>query len=254
MDYELTNGILTARVSSRGAELKSLLYRGAEYIWPGGEAWGWSAPVCCPWCGALGEFEHGGKRYPAGRHGFVREREHRLRARSADSLTLALRIQGDDPRWPWPFALAARYTMEAHSLTLAYRFENTGGEAMPLQFGFHPGFLAPAGSAIQAERPDIPGFGDRMPLTRGAFDRDSIHIERPASAWFRLDRGDGRSIQADTAGWPHVLLWGIPGDTPFACIEPWTGYPAEVGPWERPGVIPLEPGEVLERQLTVTVL
>ena len=254
MDYELSNGILSARVSSRGAELKSLVFQGAEYLWPGGEVWGWSAPVCCPWCGALEAFTHGGRRYAPGRHGFVREREHRLVERAPDALTLGLEVSTGDERWPWPFDLTAQYTLRGQCLTLAYRIGNTGGEPMPLQFGFHPGFLAPAGSAIRAEQPDIPGFGDRMPLVPGVFDNDSLHLERPSSAWFRLDRGDGRSVQVDTAGWPHVLLWGTPGDTPFACIEPWTGYPAAGGPFDRPGVLPLESGAALERQLSITVL
>lgn len=254
MDYELSNGILSARVSARGAELKSLVFQGVEYLWPGGEAWSWSAPVCCPWCGALEAFTHGGRRYAPGRHGFVREREHRLVEQAPDALTLGLEVTPDDERWPWPFALTARYALEGQRLTLSYRIGNTGREPMPLQFGFHPGFLAPAGSAVRAERLDIPGFGDRMPIVSGVFDNDSLHLERPVSAWFRLERGDGRGVQVDTAGWPHVLLWGMPGDTPFACIEPWTGYPAAGGPFDRPGVLPLEPGAALERQLSITLL
>ena len=45
MEYEITNGILTARMGSRGAQLLSLTLGGVVYVWPGGDAWGWSAPV-----------------------------------------------------------------------------------------------------------------------------------------------------------------------------------------------------------------
>ena len=252
MDYVLSNGTLTARVSSRGAELKSLRLRDVEYIWPGGEPWDWSAPVCCPWCGALDAFEYNGRHYAPGRHGFVRERPHQLVGQAPDALTFTLHVAPGDERWPWPFGLTVRYMMEDHSLILAYRIENTGGEAMPLQFGFHPGFLAPAGSAVRTQRPDIPMYGDCMPIAPGAFDGDSIHLECPASAWFRLDRGDGRSVRLDTEGYPHVLLWGVPGDTPFVCIEPWTGYPSGGSPWDRPDVLSLSHGETFERRLTIT--
>ena len=67
-------------MGSRGAQLLSLTLGGVEYVWPGGDAWGWSAPVCCPWCGAVegGAFVHAGRRYAAARHGFVRDCEHVL--------------------------------------------------------------------------------------------------------------------------------------------------------------------------------
>ena len=243
MDYEITNGILAARVSSRGAELKSLTLDGAEYVWPGGAEWAWSAPVCCPWCGVLDEFAFGGRRYGRSRHGFVREAEHRLLARSASSLTFALDIARGDERWPWPFSLTAAYELDGAQLTLTYTIANAGVEAMPLQFGFHPGFVAPKGSVIRAEKPDLPGGQDMLPILPGTFDSGSIDIAAPQSSWFRLERGDGRSLDVDTRGAGYVLLWGAAGNTPFACIEPWTGYPADGSPFDRPGVTVLSPGE-----------
>ena len=120
MEYCITNGILTARVSSRAAELKSLVFRDAEYIWPGGDEWGWSAPVCCRWCGALDKFERDGHVYGGSRHGFVREREHTLVLNSPDTLTFTLSVTEGDERWPWPFELVAEYTLCGASLTLTY--------------------------------------------------------------------------------------------------------------------------------------
>ena len=253
MDFEIGNGVLTARVASRGAELKSLRFNGAEYIWQAGPEWGWSAPVCCPWCGLLRPFERAGRSYAGGRHGFAREREHTLTAGGGDSLDLALEVQPGDGDWPWPFALLASYRLDANRLELSYRVLNTGEEAMPLQFGFHPGFIAPPGSAIRAERPDIPGFGSYMPITEGSFDNDSIDLAAPASRWMRLERGDGRAVEADTSDCAHVLLWGTPGSTPFACIEPWTGYPSDGGPFERPGALALAPGRELRRRLLLSI-
>ena len=57
MEYVITSGALTASVDTRGAQLRALKYKDTDYLWPGGDAWGWSAPVCCPWCGAAkGDF------------------------------------------------------------------------------------------------------------------------------------------------------------------------------------------------------
>ena len=243
MDYEITNGILAARVSSRGAELKSLTLDGVEYVWPGGAEWMWSTPVCCPWCGMLDEFEFSGRKYGGKRHGFVREAEHRLLASSASSLTFVLDIARGDERWPWPFSLTAEYMLHGAALTLSYTITNTGNERMPLQFGFHPGFVAPEGSVIRSEKPDMPGSADAMPIVPGTFDSGSIDIAAPKSSWFRLERGDGHSLTVDTSEASFVLLWGAEDATPFACIEPWTGYPAAGGPFDRPGVTVLSSGE-----------
>ena len=253
MEYCITNGILTARVSSRGAELKSLAYHGTEYIWPGGAEWGWSAPVCCPWCGALDAFDFGGAQYPAGRHGFVREREHTLALNSPDALAFTLGVAEGDERWPWPFELVAEYTLCGASLTLTYTLTNTGAQPMPLQFGFHPGFLAPEGSLIRASKAVIPDGSDTLRLAPGVFDNDSIHLDHPECASFCLERGDGRSVTVDTDGYEHVLLWGAPGETPFACIEPWTGYPGPGGPFEREGAISLSPGAEFKRTLKISL-
>lgn len=253
MEYCITNGTLNARVSSRGAELKSLVFRDAEYIWPGGDEWGWSAPVCCPWCGALDKFERDGRVYGGSRHGFVREREHALALEHSDALTFTLKVPEGDERWPWPFELRVEYNLCGASLTLGYTITNTGTGPMPLQFGFHPGFIAPAGSIIRADKDVMPDGSDTLPLVRGVFDNDSIHLDHPDCGSFCLERGDGRSVTVDTRGYEHVLLWGAPGDSPFACIEPWTGYPGPGGPFEREGAIALAPNCELQRALKISL-
>ena len=120
MEYVITSGALTARVDTRGAQLRALKYKDTDYLWPGGDAWGWSAPVCCPWCGAVegGAFGHAGKTYAAGRHGFVRESEHELAERGGDTLAFTLRVGEGDARWPWPFELRARYALDGCTLAL----------------------------------------------------------------------------------------------------------------------------------------
>lgn len=255
MEYEITNGILTARMGSRGAQLLSLTLGGVEYVWPGGDAWGWSAPVCCPWCGAVegGEFVHAGRRYAAARHGFVRDCEHELASRSAGQLTFALTIGEGDARWPWPFELTARFKLDADTLMLTYTLSNEGKEKMPLQLGFHPGFIAPAGSVIRAEKADMPDGTDALAIVPGLFDGGSIDLAGPASAWFRLERPDGHCVTVVTEGYPYVLLWGASGETPFACIEPWSGYPGSGGMFDRPGVTALAPGETFSRTLKIAL-
>lgn len=255
MEYTISNGALTARVDALGAELRSLMYNGAEYIWQAGAEWPRSAPLCCPWCGAVegGAFEYSGVTYAAPRHGFVRDCEHALTARDAASLSFRFAVEGGDARWPWPFELTADYALDGRELSLTVTVTNTGAETMPLQLGFHPGFIAPEGSAIRSEKSEMPGGADAMPIVKGTFDNDSMCVEHPESRWFALERSDGRSVTLDTRGFNYVLLWGAPGETPFACIEPWTGYPGPGGLFDRPGAVPLGPGGALARTLKISV-
>ena len=255
MEYEIKKGALSVRVDALGAELAAIEYAGAGYLWPGGSEWPRRAPVCCPWCGVVegGEFSHGGRKYAAGRHGFVRDREHTLIERSAESLTLALEVLPDDPEWPWPFALTARFEAREAALSASYELINTGGEPMPLQLGFHPGFTAPEGSLVRAEKGDFPGGADTLAVTSGAFDTDSVNLSRPASKWFRLERPDGRSVTVDAEGYGWFLVWGAPGLSPFVCLEPWTGFPGPGGLFSRPGVVSLAPGERFKRTLNISL-
>ncbi len=254
MEYEISSGALTARVSDVGAQLVSLRYENTEYLWQGGSEWPRRAPICCPYCGAVeGEsFTHGGRSYAAGRHGFVRDAEHELAERGGDSLAFAFALGEGDPRWPWPFALRAEYRLGAETLALRYDIMNSGAQAMPLQLGFHPGFIAPAGSVVRAQRPDFPGGADTLSLAPGLFDSGaSIDLAAPGSDWFRLERSDGRAVTVDARGFGWFLLWGVPGTTPFVCLEPWSGYPGPGGMFDRPGVTVLAPGERFTRTLNL---
>lgn len=253
MEYVIKKGALTAHVDTRGAQLRALDFDGAAYLWPGGEEWGWSAPVCCPWCGIVegGAFEHAGRSYAAGRHGFVRELEHRVVSQTDDTLSLALDIEEGNARWPWPFGLTASFAARESGLELSYVIANTGAETMPLQLGFHPAFLAPAGSRIVSQRPDMPGGRDVLELSPGLFDAGSLDMAAPESEWFRLERPDGRSVTVDAAGFTWFLLWGAPGKTPFACLEPWCGYPGAGDMFSRPDTVALEPGESFEKTLRI---
>ena len=95
MEHIIENHLLKARISSRGAELVSLVCKtdGVEHIWQGDPAvWKYHAPILFPWCGKQvgGSFTAKGRCYEAPQHGFGRNLEHRLVSRSDTELVLAL--------------------------------------------------------------------------------------------------------------------------------------------------------------------
>ena len=167
---------------------------------------------------------------PAPRHGFVREAEHTLLESGQARAVFALDVPGGDARWPLALRAPAEYRLGAGSLELRYSLRTRALRPCPYSLASTRGFIAPAGSAIRAEKPELPGGAGLLALTPGLFDAGSIDLAGPGSSWFRLERGDGRAVTVDARGLSYVLLWGAPGATPFACIEPWSGYPARAGP------------------------
>ena len=75
MNAELSNGILTAKFSTRGAELLALEKDGHDLLWSGDPAvWGFHAPILFPICGGLKDdkYLYRGKKYELKKDGFSR--------------------------------------------------------------------------------------------------------------------------------------------------------------------------------------
>ena len=105
MEFCLNNEKLCVRVSSLGAELRSV--RGAdgtEYLWQGDERfWRGRATNIFPYVGRLTEDSYlwRGARYKMGRHGFARGSEFTAEAATDTRLVLSLRA-GEATRESYP--------------------------------------------------------------------------------------------------------------------------------------------------------
>ena len=81
MEYVLQNASITAKVESYGAELRSVVKGGCEYLWQGDPAyWAGQAPILFPICGRLveGKYTFEGKTYEMTLHGFARKTAYTL--------------------------------------------------------------------------------------------------------------------------------------------------------------------------------
>ena len=75
---KISNGEITAVISTRGAELKSVVKNGREFIWEGDpNVWAGQAPLLFPICGGLKDDKYvlGGNEYTLEKHGFARFKE-----------------------------------------------------------------------------------------------------------------------------------------------------------------------------------
>lgn len=94
-EYQLRNQGLTLKISSTGAEMKSLKDNktNQEYLWCGDSAyWGRTSPVLFPIVGNYREKESvfEGKTYSMSQHGFARDMEFNLESQN-DSCVSILR-------------------------------------------------------------------------------------------------------------------------------------------------------------------
>ena len=148
MEFCLNNEKLCVRVSSLGAELRSV--RGAdgtEYLWQGDERfWRGRATNIFPYVGRLTEDSYlwRGARYKMGRHGFARGSEFTAEAATDTRLILSLRA-GEATResYPFDFKFSLIYELSGDTLRQTYCVENRGEGDMPFGLGGHPGFNVP---------------------------------------------------------------------------------------------------------------
>ncbi len=265
---------LRASISSRGAELSSLLDRsGREFLWQGGAAWPRRAPVLFPIVGQLpgGVLVHDGVEYPIGQHGFARDLEFAVSEVSEGSALFTL-DSGPETRahFPFDFRLDIRFTVLESRLGVVTTVSNTGGEAFSASLGEHPGFAWPILPGVpreqhtlefpHEERADIrrisgglllpegvptPVDGRTLTLRDDLFVDDAIIFDALASRSVRYSAPGTPVITVDFDDFPLLGVWSkAPGR--FVCIEPWYGMTAPQGfsgeYSAKPGQFVLQPG------------
>lgn len=292
MEFTLENEILTVTVTTSGAQVKSVLRKcdGVEHIWQADPAvWGQHAPILFPYAGRLPE----GKMTAKGRlfeglsaHGFARDMEHALVSHSRDTLILELTDRPETlAKWPYRFRLLSTFRLEGHTLHHTLTVENRDEEPMAYGIGFHPGFALPfdknhsaSDYVLQFDSLESPlclgtlphgllngkcyylGKNIReIPLDDRLFANDSHCMVGLSSKYLSLtEKGTGRSVRCKIEKFPYVLIWSMPGEPKFVCMEPWESLPSAEGgsiEWnEKPAAAILTPGESRSTTLSTSFL
>lgn len=246
----LNNGILTAEIAEKGAELKSLTKNGREFIWDANPAiWGFSAPLLFPICGALkdGRFIHECKEYFLSKHGFARVMDFEAEKLSENSAVFKLcSSPATQESYPFDFELRVIFTLAGEKLAVRYEVENTGNDTMYFSIGAHEGYKTEEGvdqydivfdepttlfntiadrGLITEKRVPILENGNVLPLSESMFSLDALIFRdvtcRAATLRHRIT---GKGVRVEFPDMKHLLLWQMYG-APYLCIEPWTGLP-----------------------------
>lgn len=257
MIYYIENQTLKAGISSTGAELKSLVKNGFEYIWQGDKKyWSYSAPIMFPMCGRMFEdsYSVNGKVYPMEKHGFCRGAEFEVTNQGKDFVSFTITANEKlKAIYPFNFTFTVTYKLDGDKLCVLFNVQNLGCKKMYFSVGGHPAFNLPFAkdnkfddcyvefsSPCPAKRMEFsprylksgnfPLFDGenltKVQLHHGIFNKDAIFLKDTAKTVYLKDKS-GLGVKLDFADMKYLGIWHpVNTDAPFVCLEPWQGSPA----------------------------
>lgn len=256
----LSNEYLTVKVNAHGAELCSIRYCGAEYLWQADPAfWKRHSPVLFPIVGSLweGRCTVGGRTYAMSQHGFARDMEFEQVFRSDCEVRYRLTADEDTMgKYPYDFRLEIGYKIEERTIRVSWEVTNPSDTTLDFQIGAHPAFyyrnpdnsptkgyfafdadgvlhLTPIGEKGCADTsrklPLTLDEGGFLPIVGDTFDNDALIFEEGQIHRVTLcDAERNPYLRMDFTA-PLVGLWAPNADSPFVCIEPWYGRCDRIG-------------------------
>ena len=287
----IQNDRLVVTADTRGAELQSIEAKGGlSYLWTGTPPyWSYRAPTLFPIIGALrdGHAWSAGGEITLPKHGFCRQAEFAIE--SAEDTAVTYRLTDSEATrkgYPYSFTLRIRYELEGDGVTTRYIVKNEGDQDMPFFVGGHPAFRIPleegetledyrvefaqpetadcpmvdltAGLILDTERNRFLTDRATFALNHVLFRGDALIFDELKSRRVRLySAKSGHGVRMDFEGMQYLAIWSPANDSPFVCLEPWTGMAtcaSEDDIFEhKRGVTVLEPGAETFFAFTVTV-
>ncbi|MDE7361211.1 MAG: aldose 1-epimerase family protein [Oscillospiraceae bacterium] len=282
MDILLKNDNCTAKIISKGAELKSLTVGRRELMWRADPAfWGKTSPLLFPMIGTLrdGKTLIGGREFKITKHGFARDLE--LMPENVNGTSVTFSLEASDytrEMFPFEFRFTVTYTLKSDGITVTYRVRNCSEEPMPFCIGAHPAFACEGDFTdyrLEFARPEtaaVPNYNletglheenNRRPLLDGEtvlslkhelFYEDVCYFDKVTSRSVMLLDKSNKGVRVDYPDFTSLGVWQAK-DAPFLCIEPWCGsadFDDCTGVFaEKRGAVTLGSGE--ERAFTYSI-
>jgi galactose mutarotase-like enzyme len=274
---------LQAVIDLYGAQMVSLRHHLAgELLWQGDKAiWADHAPILFPVVGWVRNetLMLDGHLWPMPTHGIAKRSTFQLVAEAPDRVRLSL---DGHHAFPFRFWLTLDYTIDGETLTASMTIENHEAfKAMPVNFGFHPGFAWPLPGAADksahtitfAESEDM-GIrrltperlvsahdqgrraGRTLPLSEDLFVPSAMMLPGLRSRSVTLSGPTATRITVDFPDFPVLALW-MRGGGDYICIEPWHALPqAEDSPpdyADQNGILSIPPGGSHTARMAITV-
>lgn len=278
---KIDNGVISIEINSHGAEIRSAVKNGTEYMWCADEKyWGRCAPVLFPIVGGLKDkkFIVEGKEYTMGQHGFARDMDFILLESEANSAVYELKSNKETlSKYPYEFTFIIKYTLMDSVIKVEWIVKNNSDKQMSFSVGAHPAFNLREGDNyfsfdskkdLEYHLIDSAGLYAKEPvyilkndgfvkIEKDMFDRDALIIE--GSQAMEVSLCDSKKNPYVTVRYnaPLFGLWSKPG-APFVCIEPWYGrcdrndFSGEFS--ERDHIVNIAVGEVFEASYEIELV
>ena len=250
MEVLLKSGNCSAKVISKGAELKSLTVHGRELMWRADPAfWGKTSPLLFPMIGTLknGKTLINGKEYSITKHGFARDLELTPETMTGTSALFSLE-QSDYTKemYPFDFRFTVQYTLKTDGITVTYRVKNNSDSPMPFCIGAHPAFACNGEFTDyrlefqKLEDAAVPNYNldtglheennrrlilkedNTVHLNHEMFHTDVCYFDKLRSRSVTLLDKENKGVRVDFPDFTSLGVWQAK-DAPFLCIEPWCG-------------------------------
>ena len=251
----LKNDRLTVKIAELGAEIKSVVSGGVEYMWDGRpEIWSGTAPIMFPICGGLKDdkFVFEGKEYTLQKHGYARRTVFEVEEVS-DAVVTFLHRSSEKTKvaYPFDYELRIRFSIDGNTLRSEATVENKSDKTMYFNVGFHEAYSTPEGveayDVIFDENETLSATelcGPLLSQTQTVILEDSKVLSLKEE-YFAIDalvfkdgvrshaatlrnRHTGRAVRVEFPDCDRFLLWHKYA-APYICLEPWNGIPDVVG-------------------------
>ena len=279
----LENSVAKVMINELGAEPKSFVCDGVQYLWEGRiEVWGASAPLMFPICGGLKDdsFTYRGKKYTLEKHGYARFK--RFEVESASKTEAVFLHRSDEETlesFPFEYELRVKYTLDGKTLKVVYTVSNKGEDTMYFNIGSHEGYYTPEGiedydvifpeeetldayvlygNLLSYQRLPIIKQSRVLPLYDKYFTVDALVFKdlHSRSAILR-NRKSGKAVNIDFPDSPYFVLWHKQY-APYICVEPWNGIQDPVDSdgdiTKKEGITALEAGKSFTHTHAITVI
>lgn len=250
MEVFLKSESCSAKIVSKGAELRSLTVNGRELMWQADPAfWGKTSPLLFPMIGTLkdGKTLINGKEYRITKHGFARDVELSPETVTGTSALFSLE-QSDYTKemYPFDFRFTVQYTLKTDGITVTYRVKNNSDSTMPFCIGAHPAFACDGeftdyrlefqkledaavpnynletGLHEENNRRELLKEDNILHLDHKLFYTDVCYFDKPRSRSVMLLDKENKGVRVDFPDFTSLGVWQAK-DAPFLCIEPWCG-------------------------------
>ena len=283
MIYEIHNDQLAVAVTTKGAELQSIINKenGLEYLWTGdAKFWSKKSPVLFPVVGGLKneQYKFKEKPYQLNRHGFAREMEFEMIDKKEDLIVFLLKANEETlKKYPFQFSFFITYSLQNNELITTYKVENNGTGKMYFSVGAHPAFKVPlvndtsfedyfllfetfenadrwplsAEGLIETNATPFFNNQEKIKLTKELFYKDALVFKNLKSKTISIISDKTNfGIKVSYNNFPFMGIWSAK-DADFVCIEPWCGIADSVNATgnieEKEGINSIEHYESFER-------